>query len=201
MADTAQAEGGGSTGEARALPRAGVEMVPRRREGKAEEEGEEEGTEEEGGEALLLPSGGGSGGGGGESRGGRGGGGGGGGSGGGGEGGGVGGTSGGAQLQDIHLGDRDDNDDDDNNDDDGGDKASVAELGLLRHAKGTGPAAAKAAAAANGVKTHQGGADDEVNLGRGLHSFTSQLNLSAFCGIGVARRGCVTPVKGVLRAV
>jgi len=34
--------------------------------------------------------------------------------------------------------------------------------------------------------------------GRGLHSFTSQLNLSAFNGIGGARRGCVARVKGVL---
>jgi len=32
--------------------------------------------------------------------------------------------------------------------------------------------------------------------GRGLHSFTSQLNLSAFYGIGGARRGCVARVKG-----
>ena len=32
---------------------------------------------------------------------------------------------------------------------------------------------------------------------RGLHSFTSQLNLSAFCGIGGARRDCVARVKGV----
>ena len=35
--------------------------------------------------------------------------------------------------------------------------------------------------------------------GRGLHSFTSQLNLSAFYGIGGARRGCVARVKGVCR--
>ena len=34
--------------------------------------------------------------------------------------------------------------------------------------------------------------------GRGLHLFTSQLNLSVFYGIGVARRGCVSRVKGVL---
>jgi Zn-dependent M16 (insulinase) family peptidase len=33
--------------------------------------------------------------------------------------------------------------------------------------------------------------------GRGLHSFTSQLNLSAFYGIGGARRGHVAHVKGV----
>ena len=27
-------------------------------------------------------------------------------------------------------------------------------------------------------------------IGKGLHSSTLQLNLSAFCGIGGARRGC-----------
>jgi len=32
---------------------------------------------------------------------------------------------------------------------------------------------------------------------RGLHSFTFQLNLSAFCGIEGARRACVAHVKGV----
>jgi hypothetical protein len=31
---------------------------------------------------------------------------------------------------------------------------------------------------------------------RGLHSFTSQLNLSAFYGIRGARRGCVARIKG-----
>ena len=35
--------------------------------------------------------------------------------------------------------------------------------------------------------------------GRGLHSLYSQLNLSAFYGIGGARRGCVGRVKGVIR--
>jgi len=39
------------------------------------------------------------------------------------------------------------------------------------------------------------------SVGRGLHSFTSQLNLSAFWGIGGARRGCVARDKGVLRGV
>jgi hypothetical protein len=34
---------------------------------------------------------------------------------------------------------------------------------------------------------------------RGLHSFTSQLNLSASYGIGGARRGGVVRVKGVCR--
>jgi hypothetical protein len=35
-------------------------------------------------------------------------------------------------------------------------------------------------------------------LGRGLHSFTSQLNLSDVYGIGGARKGCVARDKGVL---
>ena len=34
---------------------------------------------------------------------------------------------------------------------------------------------------------------------QGLHSSTFQLNLSAFCGIGDARRDCVARVKGVFR--
>jgi succinate dehydrogenase/fumarate reductase flavoprotein subunit len=38
-------------------------------------------------------------------------------------------------------------------------------------------------------------------VGRGLHSFTSQLNLSAFHGIGGACRGCVAHGKGVLGGV
>jgi hypothetical protein len=37
--------------------------------------------------------------------------------------------------------------------------------------------------------------------GRGLHSFTSQPNLSAFNGTGGARRGCVARVKGLLGVV
>ena len=38
--------------------------------------------------------------------------------------------------------------------------------------------------------------------GRGLHSFTSQLNLSAFYGIGGVRRDCVAGVlKGFLGGV
>jgi hypothetical protein len=40
-----------------------------------------------------------------------------------------------------------------------------------------------------------------VLLGRGLHSSTSQLNLSAFYGRGGARRGCVARVRGVLGGV
>ena len=38
-------------------------------------------------------------------------------------------------------------------------------------------------------------------LTRGLHSFAFQLNLSALYGIGVARRGLVARVKGVLGGV
>jgi len=37
--------------------------------------------------------------------------------------------------------------------------------------------------------------------GRGLHSSTLQLNLSALYGIGGARRDCVARVKGVLGGV
>ena len=37
--------------------------------------------------------------------------------------------------------------------------------------------------------------------GRGSPSFTSQLNLSPFCGIGGARRGCVARVKGLVGGV
>jgi hypothetical protein len=36
---------------------------------------------------------------------------------------------------------------------------------------------------------------------RGLHSFTSQLKLSAVYGMRGARRGCVARVKGVLGCV
>jgi len=38
-------------------------------------------------------------------------------------------------------------------------------------------------------------------FGRGLHSSTFQLNLSALYGRGGARRGCVARVKGVLGGV
>ena len=37
--------------------------------------------------------------------------------------------------------------------------------------------------------------------GRGLHSSTFQLNLSALLGIGGARMGCLARVKGVLEGV
>ena len=43
----------------------------------------------------------------------------------------------------------------------------------------------------------QGGSPRE--RGRGLHSSTFQLNLSALYGIGGARMGCVARVKGVFR--
>ena len=42
---------------------------------------------------------------------------------------------------------------------------------------------------------------NNASRGRGSHSLTSQLNLSAFHGIGGARRGCVAHVKGVLWGV
>jgi len=41
----------------------------------------------------------------------------------------------------------------------------------------------------------------DVAEGRGLHSSTFRLSLSAFCGVGGARRGCVARVKGVLGGV
>jgi len=41
----------------------------------------------------------------------------------------------------------------------------------------------------------------ELLRSRGLHSFASQLNLSALYGIGGARRGCVADVKEVLGGV
>jgi len=37
---------------------------------------------------------------------------------------------------------------------------------------------------------------DDLVAGRGWHSLTSQLNLSAFYGIGGKRRGCVGRVEG-----
>jgi hypothetical protein len=61
-------------------------------------------------------------------------------------------------------------------------------------------ALASCAAAALMACVKADGASDGV-VGRGLHSFTSQLNLSSFYMIGVARRGCVARVKGVLRGV
>jgi len=41
----------------------------------------------------------------------------------------------------------------------------------------------------------------ERDVGRGLHSSTFQLNLSALYGIGGALRGCAARVKGVLGGV
>jgi hypothetical protein len=38
-----------------------------------------------------------------------------------------------------------------------------------------------------------------AEAGRGLHSSTFQLNLSALYGIGGARTGCVARIKGVFR--
>ena len=42
---------------------------------------------------------------------------------------------------------------------------------------------------------------EQEQHGRGLHSLTSQLNLSACYGIGGARMGWVARVKGVLGGV
>jgi len=68
---------------------------------------------------------------------------------------------------------------------------------------------ALAAAGLGGLKYASGGGGLDVPVtapnaglrGRGLHSVTSQLNLSAFCGTGGARRGYVARVKGVLEGV
>jgi len=46
--------------------------------------------------------------------------------------------------------------------------------------------------------TEEGSALLEKAAGRGLHSPTLQLNLSALYGIAGARKGCVARVKGVL---
>jgi len=41
----------------------------------------------------------------------------------------------------------------------------------------------------------------ELLSGRGLHSSTLQLNLSAFCVTGAALRGCFGDVKGVVGGI
>jgi TPR repeat protein len=71
---------------------------------------------------------------------------------------------------------------------------AMFELGLCLD-QGVGVAAPDYPAAAGWYRR---AADAGHASGRGLHSFTSQLNLSAFHGIGGARRGCVARVKGVL---
>ena len=43
--------------------------------------------------------------------------------------------------------------------------------------------------------------NQDAVIGRGLHSSTFQLNLSALYGIGGERRDCVAHVKGVLGGV
>ena len=43
--------------------------------------------------------------------------------------------------------------------------------------------------------------DDEVPSGRGLHSSTFRLNVSASCGLGVATKGYQGVVQGVLWAI
>jgi len=44
---------------------------------------------------------------------------------------------------------------------------------------------------------HRGGRRGQRVVGRGSHSSTFQLNVSAFCGIGVSFRGCKGGVKQV----
>ena len=51
---------------------------------------------------------------------------------------------------------------------------------------------------ARGVKVAHLEREVEELAGRGLHSSTFQLNLSALYGIGGARRSCVARAKGVL---
>jgi hypothetical protein len=55
--------------------------------------------------------------------------------------------------------------------------------------------------AASKQKLKDGDTEVTAVAGKGLHSFTSQLNLSAFYGIGGARRGRVARVEGVLGGV
>ena len=43
--------------------------------------------------------------------------------------------------------------------------------------------------------------DERATMGRGLHSSTFRVNLSALYAIGGARRGCVARVKGVFGGV
>jgi len=50
-----------------------------------------------------------------------------------------------------------------------------------------------ACAAAPGLSEQRG------EPGRGLHSFTFQLNLSALYGMGSVRKGLCSPVEGVFR--
>ena len=68
--------------------------------------------------------------------------------------------------------------------------ATALPVELLREVRGRG-----------GRVQSDAGTDIEGHMGRGLHSFTSQLNLNAFYGIGGARRDCVARVKGVLGGV
>jgi hypothetical protein len=53
----------------------------------------------------------------------------------------------------------------------------------------------------NVVNAQQEGGAAGGAHGRGLHSFTSQLNLSAVYGMGGSRMGCVARVKAVIGGV
>ena len=79
---------------------------------------------------------------------------------------------------------------------------AVAFLGSLGLAAAQDSAAAAAAPRGTAAPAILRAAPRSVAVrGRGVHSFTSQLNLSALYGIGGARRGCVARVKGVLGGV
>jgi hypothetical protein len=59
------------------------------------------------------------------------------------------------------------------------------------------PGLAPPARAVIDLQTCALGAGADAAGGRGLHSSTFQLSLSAFCGIGGAFRGCLGGVQGV----
>jgi len=81
----------------------------------------------------------------------------------------------------------------------------LADLDFRRpRVRRAGPVAASEARATGAVPWRAAPADPAALAAphaRGLHSFTSQLNLSALNGIGGARRGCVARAKGVLGGV
>ena len=73
--------------------------------------------------------------------------------------------------------------------------AGVVRPGVVR------PGAPRAAARDDDAPMAKAFAEEYLARGRGLHSSTSQLNLSALYGIGGARRGSVARVKGVFGGV
>jgi hypothetical protein len=71
---------------------------------------------------------------------------------------------------------------------------------LVKHVpRGSSPSASTATTARNLRRAYSG--QEPFVGGRCLHSFTSQLNLSAFYGIGGGRKGSSARVKGVLGGV